>query len=86
MVLGYDVTGILFDLDDTDPTVVDTITFKVAPSNGLAKASHVEIQTETDGTWTKCSLADDVLPARTATCTFESLTVEDVTTLDIAVE
>ena len=83
MVFGYDVTGIVFDLNDADPTVVNTITFHVAPGNGSAKANHVEIQTEMDGTWTECSLVDDVLPARVATCTFKSLAAEDVTALNI---
>ncbi|HET9911737.1 MAG TPA: hypothetical protein VFQ13_07600 [Anaerolineales bacterium] len=86
MVLGYDVTGILFDLDDTDPTNIDTISFQIAPSNGFAKVRHVEIQTEKDGAWTKCSLVDAVLPARIATCTFESLAAEDVTEINIAAE
>jgi hypothetical protein len=83
MVLGYDVTGITFDVRDTDQAVIDSITFHIAPSSGLAEASHVEIQTKADGKWTECSLVDDVLPARVATCTFESLAVEDVTALDI---
>lgn len=78
---GYDVTGITFNLDDADPTTVDTISFKIAPSYGSAKVDHVEIQTEIDGMWTKCSLIDDV-----AICTFESLAAEDVTALDIAVK
>jgi hypothetical protein len=86
MVLGYDVTGIIFDLADTAPTIVDTIAFKIAPGSGFAKANHVEIQTETDGPWTECSLVDDVLPARIATCTFESLVAEDVNVLNIAAE
>ncbi|RPI90634.1 MAG: hypothetical protein EHM40_17895 [Chloroflexi bacterium] len=83
LIFGYDVTGIIFDINDTDPTVVDTITFHIAPSSGSAKADRVEIQTETDGTWTECSLVEDVLPARVATCTFGSLAAEDVTALNI---
>jgi hypothetical protein len=86
MIFGYDVTGIIFHPNETDPTVVDTITFHIAPSNGSAKANHVMIQTETDGPWTKCSLVDYVLPARVATCTFESLAAEDVTALTIVAE
>lgn len=83
MVLGYNVTGITFDLNDTDPTLVDAISFQVAPGSGSAQANHVEIQTTADGAWTECSLADDVLPTRVATCTFESLTADDVTALTI---
>ncbi len=86
MVHGYNVTGIIFDLNDTDPTAVDAIIFHIAPSSGSVKADHVEIQTRADGTWTECSLADDSLPARVATCRFESLSAEDVTTLNIVVK
>ena len=78
---GYDVTGIIFDLDDTDPTAVETISFKIAPSYGSAKVDRVEIQTEVDGTWTECSLVDDM-----AICTFSSLAAEDITALDIAIK
>jgi hypothetical protein len=83
MVFGYNVTGVIFDLNDTDPNVVDTITFHVTPGNGSAKAKHVEIQTKADGPWTECSLVDGALPSRVATCTFESLTAEDVIALNI---
>lgn len=81
--LGYDVTGIIFELDNADPTVVDSIIFHVAPGHGAAKADHVKIQTAPGGTWTECSLADEVLPARVATCRFGSLAAEDVTALNI---
>ena len=83
IIFGYDVTGIIFDVNDTDPTVVDTITFRIAPSHGSTKANHVKIQTKTGGTSTECSLIDDVPPARVATCTFGSLVAEDVTALKI---
>ena len=86
MVLGYNVTGIVFDLNDTDPTFIDAITFKVAPGIGSAQANYVGIQTEPGGVWTECSLADAVPPARVATCTFESLAVDNVTALDIVAE
>ena len=83
MVSGYDVTGIIFDLNDTDPTLVDSVTFHIASSNGSAQANHVEIQTKAGGTWTECALIDDVPPTRVATCTFNSLAAEDVTALNI---
>lgn len=78
MVSGYDVTGIIFDLNDTDPTLVASVTFHIASSNGLAKANHVEIQTKKGGAWTECALADDV-----ATCSFPSLAADDVMALNI---
>ena len=82
-VFGYDVTGIIFDVNDSDPTVVDTITFHVTPSNGSTKATHVEIQTTPDGVWTECSLVDDIAPAAVATCRFGNLPADDVTELNI---
>lgn len=84
MFSGYDVTGILFDPNDADPTIVETITFHVTPSRGSAKVTQVKIQTESNGVWTECSLVDAVPPARVATCTFESLAAEDVTALKIS--
>ncbi|HMB25231.1 MAG: hypothetical protein ACM33V_02620 [Chloroflexota bacterium] len=78
MILGRSVTGIVFDLNDSDPTLIDAITFKVAPGIGSTQANYVAIQTEKGGTWTECSLAGEV-----ATCTFESLIVDNVTALDI---
>ncbi len=83
MILGYDVTGITFDVHDANPAVIDSITFQVAPRSGSAKVTYVEIQTKKDGPWTVCSLADDALPTRVATCRFDSLSAEDVTALDI---
>ncbi len=83
MLLGYDVTGIIFDVNENDPTLVDAITFRIAPSHGSAKANSVKVQTKVDGPWAECSLMDDVLPARVATCTFESLAADDVTALNI---
>jgi hypothetical protein len=62
---------------------VDTITFRVTPSNGSKKAAHVEIQTTPDGVWTECLLVDDVPPATVATCRFGNLPADDVTELNI---
>lgn len=83
MFSGYNVTGIVFDLNDSDPTFLDAVTFKIAPNLGATQANHVVVQTEADGAWTECALVDDALPARTVTCTFKSLPVEDVTALNI---
>ena len=82
-VPSYDVTSVVYDLNDTNPASLDAITFNISPLSGSAKALVVQIQTQTGGTWTECSLADDVLPARVATCTVGPLDVEDVTALNI---
>ena len=83
VVPGYTVTNIVYDLDDTDPTLVDAITFSISPSSGSAAAVLVKIQTADAGTWTECSLAAGTPPAMNATCTFGSLQVEAVTALNI---
>ena len=77
-VPGYDVTNIVYDLDATDPTIVDEITFDIAPLSGSAAAVTVMVQTEAAGSWTTCPVASG-----TATCTFGSLAVADVTALNI---
>jgi hypothetical protein len=86
MAPGYDVTGLVFDVNDADPTMIDSISFKISPDYAFNKVNHVEIQTEVDGSWTTCRLVDDVSPAKVAICTFDSLSAEDVTALDIAAE
>ena len=85
MARSHDVTGITFDVNDTDPSFVDAISFNLAPGYGPTKANQVEIQTRKNGPWTECSLANDVLPAR-VTCTFQSLAAEDVMDLNIVVK
>jgi len=38
VVPGYTVTNLVYDLDATDPTIVDAITFDITPSSGSAAA------------------------------------------------
>ena len=77
-VPGYDVTSIVYDLDGTDPTIVDAITFDIAPLSGTAAAVTVKIQTANAGSWTTCPVV-----AGSATCTFGALPVANVTALNI---
>lgn len=77
-VAGYDVTAIVYDLDATDPTLVDAITFDIAPQSGSAAAVTVMVQTEDGGTWATCPVVSG-----TATCTYGALAVADVTALNI---
>ena len=81
-VPGYSVTNIVYDLDETDPTVVDAITFDIAPSSGSAAAALVKIQTADAGSWTDCGLSGTG-SSRAVTCTFGSLQLEAVTALNI---
>jgi len=83
VVPGYTVTNIVYDLDVTDPTLVDAITFDVAPSSGSSVAALVKVQTASGGSWTDCTLEAGTSPSMSATCSYGSLQLEDVTALNI---
>jgi hypothetical protein len=82
-VPGYSVTSIVYDLDATDPTVIDAITFSITPLSGSAPAALVKLQTADGGSWTNCSLAAGTGSAMNVTCTFGTLAVDDLTALNI---
>ena len=82
-VPGYSVTNLVYDLDAADPTVVDAITFDIAPTSGSVVASIVKIQTADGGTWTDCSLAAGVAPSMDVTCTFGALALDQITAMNI---
>lgn len=83
VIPGYTVTNIVYDLDATDPTLVDAITFDVAPSSGTVVAAIVKLQTATGGAWTDCTLVAGVAPSMNVTCTYGALNLSDVTALNI---
>jgi hypothetical protein len=83
VVLGYTVTGIAYDLDATDPTIVDAITFSVSPTRGTAAAATVKLQTAAAGSWTNCTLAARDEPVMNVTCAYGALTLADVTAFNV---
>ena len=83
IIPGYTVTDIVYDLDATTPTVVDAITFKIAPSSGTVVAAIVKLQTVTAGSWKDCTLVAGSAPSMTVTCTYGALNLIDVTALNI---
>jgi hypothetical protein len=83
VVPGYTVTNIVYDLDATDPTLVDAITFDIAPSSGTVVAAIVKLQTANGGAWTDCALSAGTPPSMDVTCTYGTLELEDVTALNI---
>ena len=83
VIPGYTVTNIVYDLDATDPTLVDAITFDVAPSSGTVIAAIAKLQTATGGAWTDCTLVAGVAPSMEVTCTYGALNLIDVTALNI---
>jgi len=82
-VPGYTVTNIVYDLDATDPTIVDLITFDISPTSGTVVAAIVKVQTAAAGSWTNCTLAAGTPPAMDVTCTYGSLELADITALNI---
>jgi hypothetical protein len=83
VIPGYTVTNIVYDLDTTNPTLVDAITFDIAPSSGTVIAAIAKLQTATGGAWTDCTLVAGVAPSMEVTCTYGSLDLIDVTALNI---
>ena len=83
VVSGYTVTNLVYDLDATDPTIVDAITFDIEPTSGSQKAVLVKVQTVTAGAWTTCTLADGTLPQVDVTCTYGALPLANVTALNV---
>jgi hypothetical protein len=83
VVPGYTVTNVVYDLDATDPTVVDAITFDIAPSSGSVVAAIVKLQTAGAGAWTDCSLVAGTAPSMVVTCAYGSLQLANVTALNI---
>jgi hypothetical protein len=83
VVPGYTVTSIVYDLDATDPTLVDLITFNISPTSGTVVAAIVKVQTAAAGSWTNCSLEAGTPPAMEVTCTYGSLELADITALNV---
>jgi len=87
-VSKYAITGIMYDRNAIDPTMIENITFTVAPIDPTAPAAaFVKVQTATAGPWTICSLAAGTGNNMTATCAFPKLTHPlaglDVTALNV---
>jgi hypothetical protein len=82
-VPGYTISNIIYDLDATDPTTVDAITFDIAPTTGTVVAALVKVQTAAAGSWTDCALAAGVAPSMAVTCTYGALPIIDITDLNI---
>jgi hypothetical protein len=83
VVPGYTVTNIAYDLNTDNPTVVDKVTFAIAPSSGTVVAAIVKLQTATGGDWTDCTLVAGTAPSMNVTCTYGSLDLVDLTALNI---
>ena len=78
VVGGYTVSGITYDLDPVDPTLLNNIIFTIAPTAGGGPAVTVKIQTANLGAWTTCPVAAGV-----ATCNVGGIPVLGVTALNV---
>ncbi|MBS1250444.1 MAG: hypothetical protein MAG431_02038 [Chloroflexi bacterium] len=66
-ISGYEITGITYTLDGTDPSKVASVQFDVASTSGNASDPTSVSITVDDGTnWVSCSAG------ATTTCTFSS--------------
>lgn len=83
VVPGYTVTAIVYDLNATDPTLVDAIKFAIAPTSGTVVAAIVKVQTADAGAWTDCTLVAGTAPSMNVTCAPADLELADVTALNI---
>ena len=86
VVPGYTVTDIVYDLNATNPTLVDAITFDIEPSSGSVLVALVKVQTvNTTGTWKECTLGSPTLYVTPITCTYDTPTLNliDVDALNI---
>jgi hypothetical protein len=55
VVSGYTVSKIVYDLNADNPTLVDNISFEIAPTTaGDPDAKTAYLQTATGGAWTTC--------------------------------
>jgi len=81
-VSGYTVSNIAYNLNATDASKIDTITFDLA---GTVVPSLVKVQTD-DSTWFDCSSGISGTESPwTVTCTYtpSGLSVASVTTLNV---
>lgn len=84
-VAGYTATHIAYNLD-ADPTMVDTITFAVAPTaSGAPAATTVKLQTAAAGAWTDCTLVAGTGSTMNATCDYTGapITVLGITAFNL---
>jgi hypothetical protein len=82
-VPGFTISNIVYDLNATDPTIVDKITFDISPTTGTVVAAIVKVQTADAGTWKDCVLAAGTPPSMAVTCTYGALNLVDLTALNI---
>lgn len=74
-ISGYTVTGITYDLDDTDPGMIAGVGFNLSGGVGLPPTGNVKVKlVQTGGSWFTCSTTDTALDAD-YTCAVTGVTV-----------
>lgn len=65
VITGYDITNIVYDLNTTNPTQLDAVSFAIAEIESVtAPAVTVKVRLVSGGSWYNCSMSGG-----TATCT-----------------
>jgi hypothetical protein len=75
-VSGYDVTNVVYTLNGTNPSTLDSVSFDVG-----AAAAQVNVQLVSDtGSWYSCTVVGETT---TWSCTTTGLNVEDIDQLRV---
>ena len=84
VVSGYTVSKIVYDLNADNPTLVDNISFVIAPTTaGDPDAKVAYLQTVTGGAWTTCVVTTaDLITSAVCTPTVSPITTA-VTAMNI---
>ena len=56
-ISGYDITGVTYTLNATNPVNIDKVTFNIAPSDGAKAPTDVRVKlVQGSSTWFDCEL------------------------------
>lgn len=78
-VTGFAVSGVVYDLDDVDPNLVDGVSFTIAPA-----ATEVHVSVDAANTWYPCTPDSASTPDTDWTCALPDIAAAGITQLDIA--
>ena len=56
-ISGYNVSNVVYNLNATNPSQLDSVSFSLSPQARNPAATTVQVQLVTGGSWTSCSVA-----------------------------
>jgi hypothetical protein len=56
-ISGYNVGSVVYNLNATNPSQLDSVSFTLTPQAGNPAATTVQVQLVTGGAWTSCTVA-----------------------------